>query len=41
MVASETTHNVLQEIVEKLSADYRPRQVILFGSYDYGDESSR
>lgn len=36
MVASETIRNALKEIVEKLSVDYRPRQVILFGSYAYG-----
>ncbi len=35
MVASETMRNALKEIVETLSVDYRPRQVILLGSYAY------
>ena len=36
MTVPQNVRAMLQAIVEKLSVEYQPRQVILFGSYAYG-----
>lgn len=36
MTVPEKTRHMLQAMVEKLSVEYEPSQIILFGSYAYG-----
>ena len=36
MTVPQNVRHMLQAIVEKLSVEYQPRHVILFGSYAYG-----
>ena len=36
MTVPQNVRHMLQAIVERLSIEYKPRQVILFGSYAYG-----
>ena len=36
MTVPQNVRHMLQTIVEKLLVEYKPRQVILFGSYAYG-----
>ena len=36
MTLAEVTERLIQQIVDKLAADYAPWQIILFGSYAYG-----
>jgi predicted nucleotidyltransferase len=37
MVASREVPEIIQDILEKLLVGYAPQQVILFGSYAYGN----
>jgi predicted nucleotidyltransferase len=37
MEASKEVRAIIQNILEKLVADYTPQKVILFGSYAYGN----
>ena len=36
MITTDSTRAMLRDIVARLSAEYRPKRVILFGSYAYG-----
>lgn len=36
MTQEEKTEKLITDIVEKITSEYKPRRIILFGSYAYG-----
>jgi predicted nucleotidyltransferase len=39
MIANTRLRNIITESVNKISSEYKPKKIILFGSYAYGNPS--